>query len=324
VPKKITASIIGATGYTGLELIRLINGHPAIALKYITSESAVGEKLSDIWPHLKGICELTLSALPLEKIAQESDCVFLALPHFQSQKIVQKLFGLTKIIDLSADFRLKNPLKSKEKFIYGIPELYKNDLIKADNIANPGCFATAIELALMPIKKLLNFAYILGITGSSGSGKLPADGTHHPLRSHNIKSYKIGTHQHEAEICQTLNISPAQFVFVPTSGPFVRGIHVTAFVDFKKPLSKEKIIQLFQTTYENAPFVRVKNEVQVVDVVGSNYCDISVNFCNGKAVIQAVIDNLVKGASGNAIQNFNLMFGLDETAGLKTVGPLFP
>lgn len=335
--KKIIVSIIGATGYTGLELIRLLAAHPNTELKCVTSESHTGEKLCDIWPHLKDICELTLSTASLEKIAEESDLVFLALPHLQSQKIVKKLLGLTKIIDLSADFRLKDPLQFKQaygvehtyvkaqgKFVYGVPEFNKSKIGKAQNIANPGCFAIATELALYPIKKIIKSVYVQGITGSSGSGKAQGNGTHHPIRSHNVKSYKIGTHQHEAEIIQALNLSSSQFILVPTSGPFVRGIHITAFIDFKTTLKKGKIFELFKKSYQENPFIRIKPEVQIADVVGSNYCDISIHICGGKIIIQAVIDNLVKGASGNAIQNLNLMFGFEESTGLKNLTPLFP
>ena len=334
--KKIV-SIIGATGYTGLELIRLLTAHPNTELKYVTSENHTGQKLCDVWPHLQGICELTLSNSSLEKIAKESDCVFLALPHLQSQKIVKKLLGTTKLIDLSADFRLKDPLQFKQaygvehtlieaqgEFVYGVPEFTKSEIAEAQNIANPGCFAIAVELALYPIKEMIDSVYVQGITGSSGSGKSPGNGTHHPIRNHNVKSYRIGSHQHEVEIIQELNLSSNQFVLVPTSGPFVRGIHITAFLDLKTTSKKGKIFELFKKSYKNSPFIRIKPEVQIADVVGSNYCDISINFCGGKIVVQAVIDNLVKGASGNAIQNFNLMFGFEEVTGLKSLTPLFP
>jgi len=334
--KKIIVSIIGATGYTGIELIRILAAHQNTELKYVTSENHTSEKLCDIWPHLKGICELTLSSAPLEKIAEESDCIFLALPHLQSQNIVKKLIGITKIIDLSADFRLKDALQfqqaygeehtfieAHDQFVYGVPEFKQFEIAKAQNIANPGCFAIATELALYPIKELIDSVYVQGITGSSGSGKSAGNGTHHPIRSHNVKSYKIGTHQHEVEITQELKLSSNQFILVPTSGPFVRGIHITAFVDLKTTLKKGKIFELFKKSYKNHPFIRIKSEVQIADVVGSNYCDISINYCRGKIVVQAVIDNLVKGASGNAIQNFNLMFDLEETVGLKNLSPVF-
>ncbi|MBI2453131.1 N-acetyl-gamma-glutamyl-phosphate reductase [Candidatus Peregrinibacteria bacterium] len=328
--QKIKVSVIGATGYTGLELIRLIQGHPHIELTFVTSESATDKKLSEVWTHLQGICDIALSHESLQNIAKKSDCIFLTLPHTESQKIVPKLLGLTKIIDLSADFRLNKDHELNDgisKFLYGVPEFYKNEIARSSNIANPGCFAIASELALWPIKDSIDFAYVLGITGSSGSGKSFQESTHHPVRNHNVKSYKIGMHQHEAEILQTLDLSFDQFVLVPTSGPFVRGIHVTVFVHLKKSFKssqKENIVSFFINAYEKQPFVRIKPEVQIADVVGSNFCDISITLAHGTIIIQAVIDNLIKGASGNAIQNFNLMFGLDETCGLKIFSPVFP
>ncbi|MFH1720564.1 MAG: N-acetyl-gamma-glutamyl-phosphate reductase [Patescibacteria group bacterium] len=333
--KKINVSIIGATGYTGLELLRLIVGHPHIELKFLVSASNSGKKISDVYPHLKNVCDMELTNPSLQKIAEESDCVFLALPYFEAQKIVPKLIGKTKIIDLSADFRIQDKNLYKKyygndhsfvegisKFVYGIPEFDKEKIASSENIANPGCFAIAILLAISPIKHLVEHADIFAITGSSGSGKTPSAGTHHPVRNHNVKSYKMGTHQHVAEVIQQLDISADRLTFVPTSGPFTRGIHLTAFVDLKG--SKDDVMNLFNKAYKAQPFVRIKDEVQLADVIGSNFCDISIHFDNGKLIVQSVIDNLVKGAAGNAIQNFNIMFGFDETVCLKAFSPLYP
>jgi N-acetyl-gamma-glutamyl-phosphate reductase len=335
--KKITVSIIGSTGYTGLELIRLLIAHPNVEIKHLTSHSHAGKAISSVWPHLSGLCDLMLTKTDPAQVAEESDVVFLALPHFQSSLIVPDLLGKTKIIDLSGDFRLKNSNDFKtyykqdhtfpeglNDFTYGLPEGNKEAISHANNIANPGCFATTCQLALLPFASLIDTAHILAVTGSSGSGKSPSDGTHHPIRSHNMKSYKIGVHQHLPEIAQSLKIPIESLTFVPTSGPFSRGIHATAFLSLKSPITDESALELIEKTYASSPFVRVKNQIQLADVVGSNYADFSFTLVNGQPVIQVVIDNLVKGAAGTALHNMNLMFGLDETTGLNQLSPLFP
>lgn len=335
--KKINVSIVGPTGYTGLELIRVLIAHPNVNIKYLLSRSSTGEKISKLWPHLEGCCDEELSDTDIEKAAEESDVVFLGLPHLQSQKIVPSILGKTKIIDLSGDFRLKSTEQFEKyyehqhscpeifkDFTYGLPELDKEAVKESQNIANPGCFATACELALLPLASNIENAEVFAITGSSGSGKTPGEGAHHPVRSHNVKSYKIGTHQHLPEITQAIKIEDEKITFVPTSGPFTRGIHVTAFINPTEPIEQAELKNLFKEKYADSPFVRVKDTVQLADVIGSNYCDISVQIVNDKIVIQAVIDNLVKGAAGTAVQNMNLMLGLDESTGLQNLAPLFP
>lgn len=335
--KKISASIVGVTGYTGIELVRLLVNHPYVELKHLVSQTHTGEKLSDVWPHLKNICDLALTAKDVKEVGEESEIVFLALPHHESQKIVPNILNKTKIIDLSADFRIQDQNmypkyyghehsfpEGISEFIYGLPELNKESICGAKNIANPGCFAITAELALLPLKGLIEDISLFAITGSSGAGKTPKDETHHAVRNHNVTSYKIGTHQHIPEIIQVLSISESQLTFVPTSGPFTRGIYLTAYVELNKDLPEEEIINLYEQTYANTPFVRIKKHIQLADVIGSNFCDISLQTMNGKLIIQAVIDNLVRGAAGSAIQNMNIMSGFDETTGLKTISPLFP
>lgn len=342
MPKKINVSIIGVTGYTGLELLRLLVQHPLVNIKYLFSHQHHGQKISDLYPHLKNVCELPLSELHVDEfsvnqLAKENDIIFLALPNTESQKIASKFLGKVKIIDLSGDFRIQNKelygkyygqLHQDEKnmsvFMYGLPEWQKDKIASAENIANPGCFAITAQLALLPLKDSIKYASILGITGSSGSGKTPKDDTHHPIRNHNVKSYKICTHQHIPEMIQTLNLQEEQISFIPTSGPFTRGIHITAFLELKKKISVDKVSHIFEEFYANAPFVRLKKEVQLAEVIGSNFCDIAIFQVNDNIVIQAVIDNLVKGAAGNALQNMNIMSGFEETAGLQYLSPLFP
>jgi len=335
--KKIDASIIGVTGYTGLELLRILLNHQDVELKYLISQSHGGQRISDVWPHLKGVCDMKLSDDNAAKVAAESDILFLALPNNEAQKIMPEIIGKTKIIDISGDFRLKNfdmyekyygqkheYTEGVEKFVYGLTELNKDEIIKAQNIANPGCFAITAQLALLPIKEILQNVSIFAITGSSGAGKTPKEELHHPVRNHNVKSYKIGQHQHIPEIIQTLKISEKQISFVPTGGPFTRGIHLTAFPEFKKEMAKNEVAEMYKNFYKDKPFIRIKENIQLAEVIGSNFCDISINEAGGKIVIQAVIDNLVKGAAGGAIQNMNIMLGLPEAAGLITLSPLFP
>lgn len=335
--RKIKASIIGATGYTGLETLRFLLNHPHVQLVHLPSHSHPGEKLSAIWPHLKDVCDITLSSADPQTVAKESDVVFLALPHHESQKIVPSLMRHTKIIDLSGDFRLKN-LAAYERyyghkheypegikdFVYGLTELNSSQIAKAQNVANPGCFAITAQLALLPLKSMMRRVSVLAVTGSSGSGKTPTDDTHHPLRGHNMKSYKINVHQHIPEINQTIGLDETTFSFVPTSGPFTRGIHLTAFVELNDPAVGARAAELFEKTYAKAPFVRLKKNVQLAEVVGSNFCDIAVIQTPNGLIVQTVIDNLAKGAGGNAVHNMNLMFGLKETLGLITMSPLFP
>ncbi|MEK7672318.1 MAG: N-acetyl-gamma-glutamyl-phosphate reductase [Patescibacteria group bacterium] len=334
--QKITASIIGITGYTGLELLRILKAHPDVEIKHLISASTKEGDLTEIYPHLLGSGSYPLSSASYLEVAQESDVVFLALPHLVSQDIVPDMVGKTKIIDLSGDFRLKNLAdfqqyygaehkyaKGLEKFVYGLSELNREQIAGASCIANPGCFATAISLALLPLGGAYKKAEVMAVTGSSGSGKTPADGTHHPVRAHNMKSYKIGAHQHLPEIAQTLGVEMNKITMVPTSGPFVRGIFATIFVSgFSSEV--DTAVYMFEKYYMGRPFVRIKPVVALSDVIGSNFCDISVTKVGDTLVIQSVIDNLVKGAAGQAVQNMNLMMGLDVSRGLGSLLPLYP
>lgn len=312
---KIKISIIGATGYTGIELLKILLQHPQVEIKYLTAGSSEG-KISDHYPHFKNICDITLSKISPEKIAKESDTIFLALPHGESEKIIPEIIGKCKIIDLGNDYRLK------KSFTYGVPEIYKKEIAKSQNVANPGCFAIAGQLALYPLKGQIKKAYIQAITGSSGSGKSPSEITHHPIRNHNLKSYKITTHQHIPEILYSSGLKEKDLIFVPSSGPFTRGIHLTAFIEFKKTLNNAK--KLYEKVYANCPFIRISENVELANVIGSNFCDIAIHQTSQGLVVQTVIDNLIKGAAGTAIQNFNLMHGFKENMALNQLIPLYP
>jgi N-acetyl-gamma-glutamyl-phosphate reductase len=330
----IKISIIGVSGYTGLEMLRLLLQHPHVQIHSLMGYSTAGKNIIDLYPHLTGMCNLEIETIDYNKAAQ-ADIVFLCLPHMASQKIIKDLIGKTKIIDLSADFRLQDDIMFEkyykqthtcsyltEQFVYGLPELYRDDIKQASNIANPGCFATNAQIALFPIKKYIESVSIVAITGSSGSGKTASAGTHHPVRDKNMKSYQIGSHRHIPEILQSCDIAEEMITFVPTSGPFVRGIHMTSTITKNTKISFETIKQLYLTHYTQHPFVRIKETIQLVEVIGSNYTDISIHQVNDKIVVQSVLDNLIKGASGGAIQNMNLMCGLEETTGLQTI-PIF-
>jgi N-acetyl-gamma-glutamyl-phosphate reductase common form len=329
--KKIRASIIGVTGYTGLDLLRLLLVHPDVEIAYLTSRQHPREKIGRVYPHLAHLpLEITDTA-PAEA-AKGSDVVFLALPHKMAQEVAAEIHGKVKIVDLSADFRLedektyaayyeehKYPHLLKE-FAYGLPEVFGRDKIaKAKSVANPGCFALVSQLLLYPFKGHIKQADIFAVTGSSGAGKSPVDGTHHPVRNHNMKSYNINKHRHIPEIIRAGGIEAAQLNFVPTSGPFTRGIFAQAFITLDKGVADPAAV------YAGCPFVRIQKNVELANVTGSNFADLSFEVGQGGHVIaQGVIDNLVKGAAGSAIQNMNLMFGLDETAGLFNVAPLYP
>ncbi len=332
--KKIKASIIGITGYTGLELLRLLLTHPKVEIKYLTSRQHVKEPIGKIYPHLAHLDLLVTNTVP-EKVAKDSDVVFLCLPHKTAQDVVAALHGKTKIVDLSADFRLDDAATYKKyyeehkypallkKVVYGAPEVgYTASIKKASTVANPGCFAFLGQLLLYPFKDNIKQADIFAVTGSSGAGKSPGDGTHHPVRNHNMKSYNINKHRHIPEITRSAGITEKQLNFVPTSGPFTRGIFAQGFVTLKK---KTNIDAAVKKAYGKAPFVRIQSEVALANIVGSNFVDLSfIEGTDGKVLVQGALDNIVKGAGGSAVQNMNLMFGLKETEGLINLSPLYP
>lgn len=325
-------SIIGITGYTGLELLRMLNAHPEVTLAHVTSRQHNDTPIGDVYPHLAHM-DIKVSNPDLDMIAQDSDVVFLCLPHKTAQDTVAALHGKVKIIDLSADFRLDD-VETYEKHynvphnypdlldeaVYGLPEIIGAETIaKANLVANPGCFALLCQMMLYPYADTMEYVDVMAVTGSSGSGKSASDGTHHPVRSHNMKSYNINKHRHIPEILATTGLMENQLNFVPTSGPFVRGIFATAFI--KSNATKHEL----SCAYDGMPFVRFSNEIALANVVGSNFIDLKVTYVDGgNYIVQGVIDNLVKGAAGCAVQNMNLMCGYDETLGLLSLSPVYP
>lgn len=321
--KKIKAGIIGAAGYTGGETIRLLINHPNVALAFVQSRSQVGKPVHEIHSDLVGETELKFTSE-----IESADVLFLCLSHGESKKWLSenKIPTSTKIIDLGNDFRLGDAVDGK-LFVYGLPEFQREEIRKAGNVANPGCFATAIQLGLLPLAKagVLSEVHTTGITGSTGAGQKLQDTTHFTWRANNISAYKTLTHQHLGEINKTLKSLQPGFVspvnFVPWRGDFARGIFISSILSSDKNLAD--LNALYREFYSKHPFTVVTDSmISMKQVVNTNKCLIFLEKEGSKVVVHSAIDNLVKGASGQAIQNMNLMFGLDETAGLhlKSLG----
>lgn len=314
---KKTVGIVGANGYTGSELIRLLAFHPHVTLSFLYSRSNSGTRISDLYPDLTTVCDMVLT-----NQAEEVDILFLCLPHKESQNWLTQnpVANETLVVDLGNDFRLEGNFESRE-FIYGLPEINKKQLIGSKSIANPGCFATAIQLGLLPLaeKGLLDEVFTTGITGSTGAGQSLQATTHFTWRNDNISAYKTLTHQHVDEILQQLtafNNKEVTLNFVPWRGDFARGIFASSTV--KTDLELKEIEQLYQDFYAGEPFVTVSRKaVDLKQVVNTNRCVIQIEKSGNVAVIHSAIDNLLKGASGQAVQNMNIAMDWEENAGLN-------
>ena len=322
---KIKVGIQGASGYTGGELTRLILKHPNCELIYAGSDSNYGKLISDIHQDLVGECKIQFT----NKLNQNIDVLFLCLGHGNSESFFKKikLDKKIKIIDLSQDFRLEKSFK-KRTFSYGLPELQKEKISKSSNIANPGCFATAIQLGLLPLISSdyeIDEVHTNAITGSTGAGVKLNDTSHFSWRNNNISWYKPFNHQHLYEVNNNFNKLLSKNVkinFLPLRGNFTRGIFCTSY--FKNKLSLENVEKLYVEFYKEDPFTIVsKNEIHLKQVINTNKCLIHLRKEKDILLVTTVIDNLVKGASGQALQNMNLMFGLDETTGLKLKSSIF-
>ncbi len=330
---KIKASIIGVTGFTGTELLRVLLGHPEVEIKHLISRRHDGKAVGDVFPRLAHVEGLTVTNTDPETVAKESDVVFLCLPHETSQDVAPKLLGKTKIIDLSADFRLKDagvyaryysgahkcPDLLDGRFVYGLPEIYREEIIKADAVANPGCYALLTQVLLYPFKGQIDHARVVAVSGYSGAGRKAVDPTEHPALSQNMKSYLVNAHRHLPEILGTLELEEEKLDFVPTVGPYLRGIFATAFIS-----PSPNPLPTGERAYIGAPFVRMVNTVELTNIVGTNYIDLHYREGRDGIIAQGALDNLLKGASGCAVQNMNLMFGLPETTGLDFSTPLYP
>jgi N-acetyl-gamma-glutamyl-phosphate reductase len=317
--------IIGGAGYTGGELIRLLINHPHAEIEFIHSRSNAGKPVSTVHQDLLGEAELKFTDNKTLLSDGSIDILFLCLGHGESIKFLSqnKIADNIKVIDLANDFRLiSNQQQGARNFVYGLPELNREKIKTANNIANPGCFATTIQLGLLPLAKagLLKTVYTTGITGSTGAGQGLSSTSHFSWRANNIQAYKTLTHQHLEEIGESLKqLQPAGDInvnFVPWRGDFTRGIFVSSQTHCDKNL--DELQELYEDFYAGHPFTYItKESVFLKQVVNTNKCIIQLEKVGTQLVIHSVADNLLKGASGQAVQNMNLMFGLDETAGLQ-------
>ncbi len=313
----IRVGIIGGAGYTAGELLRILFYHPEVTVSYVHSQSQTGQLVSNIHTDLVGEVFMAFT----DEVSFEVDVIFLCMGHGRSNAFLKAFHPPEdiKIIDLSNEFRLKD---SSKGFIYGLPELNKAVIQKANFVANPGCFATAIQLALLPLAKarlLDNPIHIHAITGSTGAGQKPMETTHFSWRNNNLSVYKPFKHQHLGEIRQSLESLDDNFEeeinFLPIRGAFTRGIFASIYT--KSEISEEYLLKLYDSFYEDHPFVILSQQnPDLKQVVNTNKCVLFLEKHNDKLLIISAIDNLVKGASGQAVQNMNLMFGLEETIGL--------
>ena len=316
--RKIAIGIIGAAGYTGSELLRLLVHHPHVNIAFATSRTYAGTSISDVFSDLKGDLDIQFT----EDYENGADLIFLCLPHKQSQiwLSTHTISATTKVIDLGNDFRIQNSSDLGE-FIYGLPEVHQTHISQSQLVANPGCFATAIQLALLPLAQaqLLQTVNTTGITGSTGAGASLQPTTHFTWRNNNISAYKTLQHQHVEEILNTLqpiNQQPIQLHFVPWRGDFTRGIFTSSTVHIQQDF--DTIQGLYNDFYSNNPFVHVSTQnIDLKQVVNTNKCLIYLEKVDDQLVIHSVIDNLIKGASGQAIHNMNLMFNWPVHTGLK-------
>jgi N-acetyl-gamma-glutamyl-phosphate reductase len=338
---RIKVGVLGAAGYTGGELIRVLLGHPEAEIVFANSESNAGNLVSDVHEGLIGDTDLRFTdQMPFEQV----DVVFFCFGHGKSEQFLKEhtIPSHVKIIDLAQDFRLKRRVERGERrderrdntlnnhdFVYGLPEINREEIILAQHVANPGCFATAIQLALLPAAHLNLLKYdvsVNAITGSTGAGQKPGATTHFSWRNNNLSIYKPFQHQHLAEIRQSLTqvqgYLDVDIDFIPYRGDFARGIFCTAVIRTKAPANE--VIQAYKDFYADAAFTHyTDNAIDLKQVVNTNKCLVHIDAFENKLLVTSAIDNLLKGAVGQAVQNMNLMFGIDEKAGLRLKASAF-
>ena len=336
---KIRIAIFGGSGYGGSELLRILLFHPNAEIVLVTANEQAGKPVGTVHRNLNGMTDLVFAAAPKDLSELDLDLAFFALPHGQALTMVPQLNEGTRVIDLSGDFRiddadtfnkyygLDHAGKLQLDFVYGLTETNRQAIRSAARIANPGCFATATLLALSPLVSsgLLTGKIVVDAkTGSSGSGAKAAANTHHPQRSNSFYAYKPFTHQHVPEIEQHLRMIGAfenEFVFMTHSLPVARGIFASCYVETTLHMTNEDIRNLYQHFYQDSFFIRWSDGSPDINwVKNTNFCDIAAHTSGKNVVVFSAIDNLVKGAAGQAVQNMNLMFGLDETTGLRFTG----
>lgn len=342
----IKSAVLGATGYTGQELVRLLAQHPNVQLCALSTRSYGGKQITDVFPHLKGTLSMTCSESDIAGVAQTCEVMFIALPHGKASHLVTaELLKSTKVIDLSADFRLKDVREYESWYktdhgspqilphaAYGLTEWEKAKIADASLVANPGCYATAASLAVSPLlaSKLIDIDSLIidAKSGVSGAGRSPTQAVHFNECNETIKAYGVASHRHTPEIEQQLSqFAPGTTItFTPHLVPMNRGILVTAYAKLLPEATPELVDGAFELAYCDKPFVRLSKEIPETRwVKGSNYCDIgwAVDRRTNRVIVVAALDNLMKGAAGQAVQNMNVMFGLNETTGLTHV-PIFP
>ncbi len=348
--KPIRVAVVGATGYTGGELLRLLSGHPRARVTVVTSEQSAGKAVADAFPSLARVIDLPLAAFDAEKVAEKADVAFVALPSGAAMDASAALAGLgRRVVDLSPDYRFLDPAVYQRWYgsphryrtllgrsVYGLPELHRRRIAKARVVGNPGCYPTGALIALAPLARkgwLQPGAPVIidAKSGISGAGRGAALSYHFPEANEGLMAYKIGRHRHQPEIVQELGrlgASPPSVLFTPHLTPMTRGIFCTIYVETTTAVTPERVIALYRAAYRVEPFVRVLEpgeSPQTKAVWGSNFCDLGAAASPETrwVTLMVAIDNLVKGASGQAIQNMNLMCGLPETLGLSAP-PVFP
>ncbi len=344
----IKASVIGASGYGGAEAVRLLTAHPQVDIVHVTAETQQGQAMSDLYPNLRHFVDQTMIPVEAERIGHDSDVIFVSLPSGKAMHLVPALLEQgSKVIDLAADFRLRDSALYPtwytfthvapdylDQAVYGLPELHREAISQTRLLANPGCYPAATLLALIPLLRAgrvqTSGLIIDAKSGISGAGRGGGGGLGYAEVNENVRAYSVTGHNHTAEIEQELSAlvgSPIQVVFTPHLIPMTRGILATVYAPLNGALSEPEALHLYAETYRHAPFVRVLHDAlpQTKATLGSNYCDVTVkiNHRTHTAIAIAAIDNLGRGAAGQAIQNMNLMFGLAETTGLHHPG-IFP
>ena len=335
----IRVAIIGASGYTGAESIGIILRHSEAELVYLTALPEECGAVGDVFGQFKGRCNLQIEPLDIEKLGGLADAALCCLPHKVSMEFVPKLLAAgLKVIDFSADYRLKDP-EVYEKFynvkhidttnlaraVFGLPELFREQIKGADLVANPGCYPTGAALAIAPLLKEelveTNSIIVNAVTGVSGAGRNPTSKFHFPNMNENLFAYGIGTHRHMPEmeqIASEIAGTDVKILFQPHAGPFDRGILSTVYCQPKGKISSGQLAKLYSDFYACEPFVQICEDAPAVkDVAGTNYCHIFITCVKGRIISFSAIDNLVKGASGQAIQNMNIVFGKEEKLGLE-------